>query len=261
MKPSAGATSVNGRAEIEVRALRWRPERRLPGSVAGRHASASATTGGDRGVDEVQHVVVQDTRSFERRAKRALDQRADGGAGDDGERSPTPGSGRTPTPTAASASAASTPAAVPSSDIAPGVPGFTRLKVVTRNVERPHALPISLATVSLPPAVSAATSASSAVRRVRRRQRDDRGDRRDAAVGDRVAGAAASATLFGDAEHDLALQPEPRGDRCGEERREQQHPRAGAAADIDDRADDGAGDRAGQRHALRAGSRAPPSAR
>src|SRR4029077_11189671 len=53
------------------------------------------------------------------------------------------------------------PAAVPSREIAPGVPGFTRRKVVTRNVDRPHALPISLATVSLPPALNAATSASS----------------------------------------------------------------------------------------------------
>jgi hypothetical protein len=33
---------------------------------------------------------------------------------------------------------------------------------VTRKVERPQAFPISLATVSLPPAVSDATSASSA---------------------------------------------------------------------------------------------------
>ena len=64
-------------------------------------------------------------------------------------------------PVAASANAAVSPAAVPSSDIAPGVPGFTRPRVVTRNVERPQALPISLATVSLPPAVSAATSAAS----------------------------------------------------------------------------------------------------
>src|SRR5262249_2106685 len=63
---------------------------------------------------------------------------------------------------AARPNAASTPAAVPSSDIAPGVPGFTRPNVVTRKVERPHALPISLATVSLPPAVRAATSARSA---------------------------------------------------------------------------------------------------
>src|SRR5437764_15339962 len=51
------------------------------------------------------------------------------------------------------------PATVPSTDIAPGVPALTRARVVTRNVDWPHALPISLATVSLPPAVSAATIA------------------------------------------------------------------------------------------------------
>src|SRR5919204_638856 len=61
---------------------------------------------------------------------------------------------------APSASAATMPAAVPSSDIAPGVPGFTRLKPTMRNVDRPQALPISLATVSLPPAASAAVNAS-----------------------------------------------------------------------------------------------------
>src|SRR5262249_21602083 len=65
-------------------------------------------------------------------------------------------------PIAASAKAAVRPAAVPSSDIAPGVPGLTRPNDVTRNVDRPHALPISLATVSLPPATSDATSATSA---------------------------------------------------------------------------------------------------
>src|SRR5207237_1398610 len=64
---------------------------------------------------------------------------------------------------AARPNAAPTPAAVPSTDIAPGVPGFTRPNVVTRNVERPHAFPISLATVSLPPAMSAAAKATSAI--------------------------------------------------------------------------------------------------
>src|SRR3954454_23881768 len=58
------------------------------------------------------------------------------------------------TPTAASPNAAIIPAAVPSSDIAPGVPALTRPNDVIRNVDRPHALPISLATVSLPPAAS-----------------------------------------------------------------------------------------------------------
>ena len=38
---------------------------------------------GDGGVDEVQHVVVEDTRSFERRAERAFDKRSDRGADDD----------------------------------------------------------------------------------------------------------------------------------------------------------------------------------
>ena len=66
------------------------------------------------------------------------------------------------TATVASVNAATRPAAVPSSDIAPGVPAFTRPIVVTRNVARPQALPISLATVSLPPAVSAAANASQA---------------------------------------------------------------------------------------------------
>src|SRR5204862_1473282 len=66
------------------------------------------------------------------------------------------------TPAVASANAAASPAVVPSSDIAPGVPGLTRLKVVTRYGDRPQALPISLATVSLPPAVSEATIASRA---------------------------------------------------------------------------------------------------
>src|SRR5689334_16284611 len=56
------------------------------------------------------------------------------------------------------APAASSPAAVPSRDIAPGVPGLTGRSVVTRTVGRPHAFPISLATVSLPAAISAAAS-------------------------------------------------------------------------------------------------------
>ena len=71
-------------------------------------------------------------------------------------------------PAAASAAAAARPAAVPSSDIAPDVPGATRRAVVTRNVRRPQALPISLATVSLAPATSAAT------KRDQRRQRGRR---------------------------------------------------------------------------------------
>src|SRR4029079_18226823 len=72
--------------------------------------------------------------------------------------------GASPSATAATArpSAATSPAAVPSKDIAPGVPAETRRRLVTRNVERPQALPTSLATVSLPPAVNAVTSATSA---------------------------------------------------------------------------------------------------
>ena len=46
--------------------------------------------------------------------------------------------------------------------MAPDVPGGTRVRLVTRKVCRPQALPISLATVSLAPATSAAVSASSA---------------------------------------------------------------------------------------------------
>src|SRR5262249_33018277 len=55
-----------------------------------------------------------------------------------------PGTRPAATPIAASANAAVRPAAVPSGDIAPGVPGLTRLNDVTRNVDRPQALPISL---------------------------------------------------------------------------------------------------------------------
>src|SRR5439155_25635616 len=61
--------------------------------------------------------------------------------------------------TVARASAPTIPAAVPSSDTAPDVPGATRCHVVTAYVRRPHALPISLAIVSLPPATSAAANA------------------------------------------------------------------------------------------------------
>src|SRR5207253_2949076 len=50
-------------------------------------------------------------------------------------------------------------AAVPSTDIAPEVPGGTSASDVIDHVRRPHALPISLAIVSLPPATSAATNA------------------------------------------------------------------------------------------------------
>ena len=60
---------------------------------------------------------------------------------------------------APSSVALTTPAIVPSREMAPGVPGVTGRKPTTRNVRRPLALPISLATVSLAPAVSAVTSA------------------------------------------------------------------------------------------------------
>ena len=136
------------------------------------------------------------------------------------------------------------PATVPSSDIAPGVPGFTRRSVVTRNVDRPQALPISLATVSLPPAVSAATSASTRAGASGVVAAAIAADGRDAAVRDRIAGAAAAAALFGDPEVFLALQAEPRRDRRDQKRDKQQHPRARAAAGVDDRADQHAARRA-----------------
>ena len=59
----------------------------------------------------------------------------------------------------ASAQAPIRPAAVPSSEIAPDVPGVTRRSGAINQVVRPQALPISLATVSLAPAVSAAARA------------------------------------------------------------------------------------------------------
>src|SRR5690606_21093185 len=66
---------------------------------------------------------------------------------------------------AASSSAAAAPAAVPSDDTAPDVPGGTRRNDVTSHVRRPYALPTSLDTVSLDPAITAATNATSAASR------------------------------------------------------------------------------------------------
>src|SRR4029079_1680471 len=65
----------------------------------------------------------------------------------------------TAAPIAASATAPRTPATVPPAEIAPDVPGGTRASVGRSHVRRPQALPISLATVSLPPAASAVTNA------------------------------------------------------------------------------------------------------
>src|SRR5262249_21548538 len=129
MNPSAGATSVNGRARsmyarvrgsafgvrssaftvLGVRGSRSRfwvlvlvaRSRSSSGSGSGSGSlvlvlwfwfSGSGSHNpqrngcGDSGVDEIQHVVVQDTRSFERRAEEAFDQCAGGCGDDDGDR-------------------------------------------------------------------------------------------------------------------------------------------------------------------------------
>ena len=202
MKPSAGATSVNGRARSTY-------AREVRGAACGcdvvDHASASATAAATAVLMKLSMSLfrIPGPSSV---APSALSTSAPAVAPATTMTMADAGIRPSAAPTAASANAASSPAAVPSSDIAPGVPGFTRRSVVTRNVDRPQALPISLATVSLPPAVSAATSASSAAGAYGVVDRGDRGDRRDAAVGDRVAGAAAAAALLGDAELFLALQ-------------------------------------------------------
>src|SRR5262249_1610367 len=163
MNPRAGATSVKGRARSTYARGALRGSEVL-GFKSSRLNDRDGDRRGDRRVDEVQHVVVQDTRSFDRRRQGAFDQRAGGWgvAATTTGRIADPGTRPAATPIAASANAAVRPAAVPSGDIAPGVPGLTRLNDVTRNVDRPQALPISLATVSLPPAASDATSAISA---------------------------------------------------------------------------------------------------
>ena len=155
MKPSAGATSVKGRARSTYarNGSTFGVRRGARRSSFASSLKRQGDRGGDRRVDEVEHVVVQDTRSFERCAERALDQRAGRGADDDQQDRGDGGSGRAPRRSRRARAPPSRPAAVPSSDIAPGVPGLHAPSVVTRNVDRPQALPISLATVSLPPAV------------------------------------------------------------------------------------------------------------
>ena len=78
--------------------------------------------------------------------------------------------------------------------------------VWTMYVRRPHALPISLATVSLPPAVERGRERDQRQGRVRRGRGEHRRDRGDAGVGEGVAGAAASAAFLGDSEQRLAAQ-------------------------------------------------------
>ena len=86
----------------------------------------------------------------------------------------------------------------------------------------------------------------------RREQRRDRGD---SGVRDRVAGAAAPAALFGDAEQRLAVQAHPRRDGGAQKAGEQQRPSLPPGADEDHRADDRAG------HGARARTRCAPCSR
>ena len=161
---------------------------------------------------------------LERRAERALREGAERRAGHDSSKRRWSARARARPRWPPAHTRTTRPAAVPSSEIAPGVPGGTADSVWTSKVRRPNALPISLATVSLPPAVSAATKPIIAAPVACVVDREQRRERRDAGVGDRVARAAPSAALLRDAEQRLAPQPEPRGDRRGEKRDHQQHP-------------------------------------
>ena len=89
-----------------------------------------------------------------------------------------------------------------------------------------------------------------------RDDRQQRGSRRETCIGDRVPGAAASASFLGDAEERLATQAQPRADRCREERREEQPPARPTGRNCDRGADDGAGYAA--RHGHRASAIAQP---
>ena len=117
--------------------------------------------GGDQRIQEIEQVVVEDVVTLSVAAS-ALSTSAPAVAATTTIQSALNGSNPTRQAIRPMTKAAAMPAAVPSSDIAPGVPGATLASVVTSTVFPPHALPISLATVSLAPAVSAAVSASSA---------------------------------------------------------------------------------------------------
>ena len=197
-------------------------------------------------VDEVQHVVVQDTRAFERRAEPALEQRCPPW------RRPRRSRWRDRRHQAErdrrqrrAPSAPTTPAAVPSSDIAPDVPGGTRLSDVIDHVGGPTPCrfrsrsyrcrrpPARRRTPAAPASADGVSSARSAR------------DRRDAGVRDRVARAAASAALFGDAEQHLALAARAamRPTRRRTSASSSIQPRQPSDRE-DDRADERAGDRA-----------------
>ncbi len=112
-------------------AERRRDERERPRELEPERRSAFARHDGHRDderpprprrprVEEIQHVVVQDTRAFERRAEQALDERSDRCAGDDRQkrrRGDEPDRDRRRPPRG---TRRQRPPTVPSSDIAPG---------------------------------------------------------------------------------------------------------------------------------------------
>ena len=154
--------------------------------VISSRANSTATNAAALGVDEVQHVVVDDpaassvapsalSTSAPRSPPRRLRASASDGIEAERRRRAPPSSARADTGQRAFERHRA------------GRAGGTRRSVVTRNVRRPHALPISLATVSLAPATSAATNATRMPGRARRSARSSAPRSRRRRVRDRVA--------------------------------------------------------------------------
>ena len=247
--PRFARGGADGRRAARRHAERRREQRERPGELevgaaarlvtrATIHAMATAAAAAVPVLMKFSMSLSRMPAGFERRAERAFHERPDRGADRREPEAVSLDRGRARAPSAESPRAATRPAAVPSSETAPDVPGRTGLKVGKRNVRRAPRL---------------ADLAGHRVARARRQRRDhheqralavgrergdDRGERRQAGVGDGVARPAAAASLLGDSEHGLPLQPEPRARRRRERRttrRAAPSARAGEGEDQDSR--------------------------
>ena len=212
---------------------------------------------GDRGVQEIQHVVVEDSALLQRCAHRALGERADRRAGDDRkQRLPADESELPRRARRARAHPRDLPR-FPRAKSRPECPAAPAGMSGTRHVRGPT------------PCRFRWPSCRCRQRRARRRTPIERGcrcvaeraehrrRRRDPGVRERISGAAPAAAPLGDAELRLAPQPDARGDHRHAERGEKQHPSAHPTVRTIAMPMKRAADRAGDRHRAERNIRRP----